>query len=199
MFPAPVLTAALLLPLAPAAPQEADAVAPADPQQAWMAAAEPGDAHKILDAMAGTWETAGKFYMGPDAPPVVGTGTQTNTWTLGGRWLDGKYEGTFMGMPMEGRSRFGHDNLKGEYVSTWTDTFSTGLMVDRGTYDEKAKTITLLGEAADPVSGRTIYTKSVITLAGPDEFTIVTRGTAPGAAKDSLMFKTMELTYTRKK
>ena len=191
---AALLWSALCLPLA--GPVQDDA--PTDEaamMEAWTKAAAPGPAHKQLDRFAGTWDVKSTIYLAPGAPPVTSAGTQTNEWTLGGRWMNGRFEGTFMGMPFEGLSRMGYDNVKQRYVSTWTDTASTGLMTDEGTYDPETKTFNYLGKVTDPVSGEEYVSKSVIQVEGPDRFTITSYG---GPDPDDLP-KSMELVYTRKK
>ena len=139
--PVPALLV-LLLTAAPAVAQDdaapgAAAAPDAAMMRAWQRAAAPGPGHARLDAMVGAWDVAGTIYMGPGVPPIASAGTQVNRWTLGGRWLNGEYEGAFMGMPFSGLSRWGYDNAARKYVSTWTDTASTGLTTDTGTYDGK--------------------------------------------------------------
>src|SRR5512147_885868 len=84
---------------------EADAKAMADQKammDAWMKAATPGEPHKKLEAMAGSWSVKSKMWAAPGAPPEEGDGTSENTMILGGRWLQQRFQGTAMGMPFEG-------------------------------------------------------------------------------------------------
>ena len=99
-----------------------------------------------------------------------------------------------MGQPFEGLSRFGYDNVEKKYVSTWTDNFSTGLMIDRGSYDAKTKTWTMTGTVTDPMTGQEMDSKSVIEIEGPDKYTI----TAYGGPAGGELAKSMVLIYTRK-
>ena len=175
--------------------QEGPEPSPEEAMKAYMAAAAPGPAHRELDRFAGTWDVTVKAYLQPGAPPAVSAGTQTNRWTLGGRWMNGDYAGSFLGAPFEGLWRIGYDNAAKEYVGTWTDTVSTGLLIDRGNYDADANTFTVLGTAADPMSGEESVSKSVYEFDGPDEFTV----TSYGGPDPEDMSKTMELIYTRAK
>ena len=71
---------------------------PADDMQkaqmeAWMKASTPGDAHKKLDGMVGSWNVTVKSWMQPGAPPMESTGSAVNAWVLGGRWMEEKFTG----------------------------------------------------------------------------------------------------------
>ncbi|MEM9701364.1 MAG: DUF1579 family protein, partial [Planctomycetota bacterium] len=145
--------------------------------------------------LVGTWDVAAEFTPAPGAPTMTATGVQVNEWTLGGRWLNGSYQSEFMGQPFEGFGRWGYDNAKKEYVSTWTDSMSTGLMIDRGSYDAKTKTFTMMGKILDPITDSEVVSKSVYTVDGPDQFTLV----AYNGPDVENMTKTMKLVYTRQK
>src|ERR1700758_10758 len=70
---------------------------------AMMKAATPGDAHKKLAAMVGTWDAVVKMYpMQPGAPVQQSTATSESKWVLGGRWVQETVAGSFMGMPFNG-------------------------------------------------------------------------------------------------
>src|SRR6058998_2961620 len=67
--------------------------------EAMMRAATPGDAHKKLNSMAGTFDAKVKTWMEPGAPPMESSGKAVNEWVLGGRWLQQRFDGTFMNQP----------------------------------------------------------------------------------------------------
>ena len=90
-----------------------------------MKLATPGKEHKALAAMAGEWDVATKFRMGPEAPWQEGKATSTYKAALGGRWVIQEYKSDFGGMPFEGLQILGYDNLHKKYVSSWRDNFST--------------------------------------------------------------------------
>src|ERR1700686_4569778 len=83
---------------------------------AMMKAATPGDAHKKLGPMVGTFDCDVKMFMQPGAPPTAGVGVAVNTWALDGRWVQQQFTGTFMGMPFTGIGYTGYDNIKKKYV-----------------------------------------------------------------------------------
>ena len=107
--------------------------------EAMMKAATPGDAHKKLGAMVGTFNTDVKMWMAPGTPPTGGTGVAENSWALDGRFLEQRFTGTFMGMPFHGIGYTGYDNIKKHYIGSWMDNMTTSMMVSEGTPDATGK------------------------------------------------------------
>ena len=160
---------------------------------AWQKAMTPGDAHKKLDGMVGTWNTAVKSWMAPGAPPSESAGVSENRWILGNRYVEQRFKGTFMGMPFEGVGYTGYDNVKKEYFGTWMDNMSTGMMVSTGQGD--GKTFKFKGDMADPMTGKNSVIDEKITVVSDDQHVLEMWGAGP----DGKNFKMMEITYTRKK
>src|SRR5207247_105391 len=69
---------------------------------AMMKAISPGENHKALEPLAGNWETAATFTMGPGLPTMQSKGGCKRHWVLGGRFLQEEVTGEMMGMPFEG-------------------------------------------------------------------------------------------------
>ncbi|MFN8177740.1 MAG: DUF1579 domain-containing protein [bacterium] len=190
----------------PAAPGAAKSAAPAaqaaapsaDQQQAmmqkWMEVATPSEAHKKLEASVGTWDTAVKMWMSPDAPPQESTGVSKNTMVLGGRWLEQSFEGTMMGQPFHGIGYTGYDNYKKQYVGMWMDTSSTSAMMSTGMCDPSGKTMTFTGTVDNIMTGGKDQFKEVLTIVDADHQNF--EMWAPGP--DGKMYKNMEIRYTRK-
>src|ERR1041384_8127485 len=68
------------------APEKKAAAAPIDQKAAMEAmqkAATPGEAHKKLEAMIGTFDAKVKIWMDPSKPPEESTSTSESTWVLG--------------------------------------------------------------------------------------------------------------------
>jgi hypothetical protein len=162
---------------------------------AMMKAASPGEAHKKLAGMVGTWDATVKMYNAPGAPAQVSTGTSENKLVLGGRWVQETFNGTFMGMPFSGIGYTGYDNIKKQYVGTWMDTMSTSMMQSAGTGDASGKSFTFSSTMDDPVTGKPVTTKSTMTVTDENHHTMEMWMPAP----DGKMFKMMEINYTRKK
>ena len=120
----------------------------------WMEAATPGEAHKKLADMAGSWKTTSRMWPnGPDAPPVETSGTSEVAWVLEGRFLRQEIKGEMMGRPYSGIGFTGYDNMNKKYVSFWIDNTSTAMFTADGTLDQTGKVLTTVGKMDEPVTG----------------------------------------------
>ena len=162
--------------------------------EAMMKAATPGEAHKRLQPIIGTFEAKLAMYEQPGAPPQTATGTSECRWVLGGRWVEERFSGTVMGMPFSGIGYTGYDNIKKQYVGTWMDTMTTAMMISSGA-DTSTNVFEANATMEDPVSGKDMPVKIRTTVADDDHHTMEMWGPAP----DGSMFKMMEIAYTRKK
>ena len=151
--------------------------------------AAPGPAHEHLKACVGTWKATVKMYMG--GQPQVSEGTSEMHMTLGDRFLEQSYKGTFMGQPFEGHGFTGYDNQKSVYQSVWIDNSSTMMTVSEGTWDDASKSLisksTMLGPDGKPGEVRT-----VMKLVDPN--TLLYSTYWPSNGQDQVM---MEITYKR--
>lgn len=163
--------------------------------EAMMKAATPGDAHKKLNAMAGTFNADVKMWMQPGAPPSGGTGVAENSWALDGRFLQQNFTGNFMGMPFSGVGYTGYDNIKKKYIGTWMDTMTTSMMISTGTANADGKSYTFTSSMDDPMTGKASPVKETVTVVDDDHHTLEMWTPGP----DGKMFKMMEIAYTRKK
>jgi len=162
--------------------------------EAWMKASTPGDAHKKLDHMVGTWDVTVKSWMAPGAPPMESTGTAENTWVLGKRWVQESFHGSFMGMPFEGIGYTGYDNVKQQYVGTWMDNMSTAVMMSSGK-SGSGNTYEFTSSMDDPMTGKPSPVNEKVTFTDADHHSLEMWGAGP----DGKMFKMMEIAYSRKK
>jgi hypothetical protein len=190
----------LLLLILPAMALADDKSAPAAPGQdeatkAWIAYGAPGEAHKALAELAGTWDVKNKFWMAPGAPPMESTGKSEIKMILGGRYLEQHYEGTMMGGPFSGVGVTGFDNYKKRVVATWIDSMGTGIMETSGSFDKSHKVLTAWGTMDDPVAKKTNKVKTVVTIVDADHFTYASWH--PGA--DGKLTQDLEVSYSRKK
>jgi hypothetical protein len=161
--------------------------------EAMMKAATPGEQHKMLVAMAGTWHTKTKMWTAPNQPPTESQGESTITVVLGGRFIQESAKSEMMGMPFEGTGLTGYDNIQKKFVGTWADSFGTMIMMMTGTWDAATKSITWIGKYPDPLTGKTktmkMTTKEIDANNHVSEFW---DEVSPGK-----FAKIMELTYTR--
>jgi len=164
-------------------------------EEAMMKAGTPGEAHKRLAGMAGSWNTKVSFWMAPGAQPMTMNGTSENKWIMGGRYLEQRFTGTFMGQPFEGLGYTGYDNVKGTYWGTWMDNMSTGVMMTTGTLDEDGKTWNFSGTMADPMTAIDAQITEKVMVVDNDHHVFEMWG----PDQNGKVYKTMEIHYTRKK
>jgi hypothetical protein len=190
-----MLLVLLMAPLSvPAAGQEEGSQPTEEQIAAWMEAISPGEMHKLLEVLVGTWDTKAMMWESPDqAEPGVTTGTAEMQWILGGRYLQQKFTGTYMEMPFQGVGYTGYDKAAGHYISVWMDSFSTGMMVETGTVDESGKVFSSTGSYIDPLTGVKTETRSVHRIESPDRHVVEMFTKGPAGE-----FKMMEVVYTRK-
>lgn len=196
------LLAALSLPLVslaqeskPAAQPEKkpDAAAqPAGDEMPDMAAIPLGAEHDLLKQFEGTWKAKMQMFMGSEV--MQSEGTMTNTLVLGGRFLRQEFKATFMGQPFEGLGYWGYDRAAKQWVTSWMDTWGTGMMTsDKSTYDAETKTWTIDSTYTNPETGAKEIHREVMRVIDADThvmdlFMVDAAGNAT---------KTMTITYTR--
>lgn len=156
----------------------------------------PSDAHKALEPFVGKWTNSAKFWMKPGDKAQESTGTNENTWILGGRFLRQDYKGSMNGQPFEGLGITGYDNVRAEYQSIWLDNMMTGIMVANGNYDAAAKSVNTAGEMSCPMTGeKNRWYRSEWKTIDNDKHTYTSYGKGP----DGKEFKNMEISFTRAK
>jgi hypothetical protein len=163
--------------------------------KAWMAAGTPGEAHKKLEPMVGSFTVATKMWMDSAKPPEESTGTAESKWALGGRFVEERVEGTAMGQPFTGVGYTGYDNYKKKYVGTWMDSMGTMIMNSAGEADASGKKFTFWSTIDDVILKKAAKVKGVMTVVDDDHHTYEMWSPAP----DGKMFKSLEVQYTRKK
>jgi hypothetical protein len=110
-----------------------------------------------------------------------------------GRYQESVHNGTFNGMPFEGRGLMGYDNASGKFFSSWIDNMSTGMMYTTGTFDPKSQSLELRGEIVDPVSKKVSKIREVIYFKADNEQLHETYTTPAGGTE----YKSMEIRMVR--
>ncbi len=170
--------------------------APGDMQammEMYQKMATPGEPHKVLATLAGSWTTTTKSWMDPSKPPMESTGTAEMRMVLGARFLHQEFTGEMMGQPFAGIGIDGYDNLRQKYVTAWFDTMGTSIFIMEGSASPDGKTITLEGQHDEP-GGGTMSHRAVWKLVDENTQTFDMYGAHHGAKE----MKMMEITYTRK-
>jgi hypothetical protein len=166
-----------------------------------MEMAKPGENHKQLQEMVGTWSYSVKWWMSPDAPPSIASGTTVSRSVMGGRYVISEHtgkmqmpgpEGKAMDVEFKGMAVEGYDNAKKKFVASWIDNMGTGIMNSEGTYDPAAKTLTYLAEY-ELMPGMKTRMRQVIKITDKDHHTMEFFEDRGGKE-----VRTMEITNERK-
>jgi hypothetical protein len=169
------------------------AVDPEAMMEAWRKAASPGEGHRRLEPLVGTWNVRTTFTMTPGEPPQVSGGTSEHRWVLGGRYLEQRYKGTAMDMPFEGLGYTAYDNTQKKYFGAWMDSCGTGLMTSVGTGRPTDSKIDFDSETCDPSGGRA-KVLCTIRIQDRDHHTYEMWAKAPNGKR----YRTMLIEYKRK-
>jgi hypothetical protein len=163
----------------------------------WQESMTPGEAHKNLASMAGTWDAEVKTWMsGPTGEPMVSKATSECTVVLGGRFVEEKVTGEMMSQPFNGIGYTGYDNMKKKYVSVWMDNMGTMVMTMEGTADKGGATYTFWGKIDDPMTGaKNKKLKAVTRVIDNNKHVFEYYDVTSYGDKKP----TMTITYTRKK
>jgi hypothetical protein len=153
----------------------------------------PGEPHKKLAKLEGSWITRTRSWMEPGKPPMESSGACEQKPILDGHYLQQVYSGDMMGMPFTGISIMGFNNHTKKYESIWIDSMSTAVYLFVGTASADGKTITQECSYDDPARGPAVW-RSVTRFKDDDtqEFEMFLK---PKGGKEEKM---MEMTITRK-
>lgn len=166
---------------------------PEEMMEVYTKLATPGEPHKLLASIAGSWTTKTKEWIDPQKPPVESTGTVSSRMMLDGRFLQQEITGSMHGRPHTGIWTIGYDNLLKRYISTWIDTMSTQIFIMDGTASADVKAITLTGQHAE-VGGGHMTHRAIWKILDSNTQEFIMYGTYHGGQE----MKMMEVLYTRK-
>ncbi len=124
---------------------------------------KPGEHHKHLKMMAGTWDVKSKFHMVP-GQTIEMNGVEIAKMQPGGFWLISDFSGKFMGEPFHGHAVMGYEAHKKKYIGTWADSFGSVLVTTTGTCSKDGKVTTMIGKGYDPMQKREITYKQVYKI-----------------------------------
>ena len=147
--------------------------------------------HALLAKFVGTWDAAGKFWMG-SPEPVTSKGVDRSVLSGGGLWLVTDYDADFMGSPFWGHGVMGYDPAKKAYVSTWVDSMSTYVATGEGKIDASGAlvmSIDMVNENGETVKHREVCR---FNADGTRTFTMYSPG------PDGKEQRVMEIVYSRR-
>ena len=156
-------------------------------------AGAPGAEHAQLQPLVGKWKATTKWWQDPTRDPEVSTGTSESKWIMGKRFIREEYHGKMMGQPFEGEGLLGYDNVAKEYISTWMDTMSTGLMTSTGKYDAASRSLEMTGTMSCPLLEHKMENRMVTRIVNDREHVFEMYDMTP----DGKEFKNLEITYKR--
>ncbi len=166
-----------------------------------MEMAKPGENHKHMQDLVGTWSYTVKWWMNPESPPNESSGTTVVKSVMDGRYLISEHtgkmqmpgsDGKMMDMEFKGMALEGYDNAKKKFVASWIDNMGTGIMNLEGTYDAATKTLTYYAEY-EPMPGMKTKMREVVTTTDNDHHSMQFFEDRGGKE-----VKTMQIDYTRK-
>lgn len=153
--------------------------------------AQPGEGHKILDQLSGTWKATGKIITSMGELPLEGT--VSHTWILDGRFLETDYEGPFMGQTFVGRGYVGYDNSRKQFQQCWIMSMASSMAVTKGTWDAEAKTLTWVGSTYAP-DGHDYKTRETLEFKDADHYVATSYATGPdGKEKKEMVIENVRV------
>jgi len=141
-----------------------DAENQAAEMQAWKDYMAPGSMHNMLASQVGDWKTISRYWMDQSAEPMTYEGSAKTEMILDGRYQKTNHSAEVMGMPMEGISLMGFDNLTQEFTAIWIDNLGTGTAVAKGKFDKKSNSIIMNGTMVDPMAKGEVNVKEIMKI-----------------------------------
>jgi hypothetical protein len=156
--------------------------------------AMPGPEHKVLEVMAGDWETVARYWPAPKAEPVEAKGTSHRKWILEGRFLMEELDGGNLVLPFSGLALYGYDAFEQKYTSAWVDTLNTSILTNLGDYDRTNNVVNFNGQYKDPWTGARKKERGVMRFVSKDKQVLEIHVTEAGGKE----FEMLEVVYTRR-
>jgi hypothetical protein len=156
--------------------------------------AMPGQHHKLLDRMAGPWDTLTRYSPKAGADSVESAGRSTRKWILDGRFLMEELDGGNLALSFRGLGLYGYDAFEQKYTSAWMDTLNTSILTNLGLYDPAKDAVNFAGQYKDPWTGSAKKERGVIRFLGKDKHVLELYVTDPGGQER----KMLEITYSRR-
>jgi hypothetical protein len=157
--------------------------------QACMIAGTPGEMQKFLAKDAGTWKAKNKMWMAPGAEAMDCESTVTIAPIMDGRYMKTEMKGEMpAGMgPFNSVGINGFDNVSQQFVGTWIDNQSTGIMNGTGKLSDDKKTMTWNFTFNCPLTKKPTALRQIETDTGPKSKTIEIYSTDPKSGKEYKM------------
>ena len=156
-------------------------------------ASKPGPQHSQLKPLVGKWRTTSKFWKAPGEKPEITRGSANHQWLYGKRFVKEDYKGTWHGQPFHGTGMIGYDNVKQQYISTWTDSMSTGIMTAEGEFDPSTNELEMNSSFSCPLTESERNARSITRIINNNEHVLEMYD----LDADGKEYKMMEIHYKR--
>ena len=164
--------------------------------QACMLAGTPGKEHERLAQDVGEWHGTTTMWMAPDSDPMTSECTMTVAKVMDGRYTKTEMAGEMPGMgPYSGFGLSGFDNVSREFVSTWIDNQSTGIMYGKGKLSDDGKTMTWEFTHNCSITKQPTVMREVDTMTSATTKTLEMFGADPKSGKE---YKLMRIELSKK-
>lgn len=156
----------------------------------------PGERQAELVRRVGTWEGAGKMWIGPDGDSIDMDCVMTVTGLMDGRYIRTDLRGEMPGLgSYHGEGVTGYDNVAKEYQGDWIDNMGSGVMFGRGTRSGDGTTFTMEHSFTCPITEKGATLRQVDRFTRDGKWVQEMFGTDP---KSGVEYKMMSFTYTRR-
>jgi len=168
---------------------------PMSPEEmaAWQKAATPGPHHQHFAEMAGAWKASMKIWMQPGTDPMISETKAVCEVLMDGRYCAERIEGNVMGMPFQGMSIAGYDNVKGKHTMVWIDNMGTGTIYSEGDCSDDCTVETQFYTYKDPLTMKEMKVKMVSRKIDANKRVLESYM----IGEDGKEFKNMVVTYSR--
>ncbi len=131
--------------------------------------AAPGESHRRLQGMVGTWDLEVESRTGPESPWQRTQGRSVCVQALGGRYVVEYWSTQLQGQPFEAMHVLGYDRLAEKFLSIWMDSFSTWPVNSSGRMSSSESVLHLSGAMRDVLApdGRPFHLRMLFE--GPDQ------------------------------
>ncbi len=169
----------------------------AEDMQACAAAGTPGTQHEHLARQVGVWHGKTRMWMAPGTDPAEGECTWTVTSILDGRYTRSELAGELPGLgSFTGYGVTGFDNVAQQFVGSWIDNHSTGIMSGVGELSSDGRALTWRYTYNCPITRKPAVVREVHTSTGHDTMAFEMFTTDPRSRKE---FQCMQVEFTRAK
>jgi hypothetical protein len=155
----------------------------------------PGEAHKRLAPMIGTFDVKIRTWVTPSSTPIESKASMISAWVLDGRYVQSMLAGEAGGALFTGIGYIGYDNTAKMYQTTWMDTGSTGMVWYKGNFDAAGKSATMKASIPNPLTAKPSPVELRLSIEQNGDHLTELWGQGAGAK----LTKLMELRYTKTK